>query len=197
MPAEGDGQAGRAGVRPVVAVAVALPLLLAVVVAGIGITLRFSGADPGPAPDAPPVTGPIDIGPASDPSASSGACAGLLRRVPTSLPADGGTLQPRPISPAVPGARAWAAAPAPVVLRCGVPRPAALGPSSPLILINGVNWLALPDPAGAPTGGTTYAVVDREVYLTLSAPPEVGSGPLQLVSDLVTASLPARPVRVR
>ncbi|MBW0106743.1 DUF3515 domain-containing protein [Pseudonocardia sp. KRD291] len=201
MSTRGDEKAGRTRVRPIVAVAVALPLLLALVVAGIGITLRLSGADAGPAPDAPPVTGPIDVGPATDPSASSAACAGLLRLLPAALPSDGGSLEPRPVSPAVDGARAWAAAPEPVVLRCGVPRPAELGPSSPLVLVNGVNWLPLPDAAGtaeaAGTRSSTYAVVDRGVYLTLSAPAEAGSGPLQAVSDAVAASLPPQPVRVR
>lgn len=195
MPTTDDRTAGRTRVRPVVAVAVALPLLLALVVAGIGITGRISGAGDPPPPDAPAETGPIDIGPAGDPSASSAACAGVLRLVPPSLPSDGGVLAPRPVQPAVDGARAWAAAPEPVILRCGVPRPPALGPSSPLIVVNGVNWLPLPDPAG--TRSTTYAVVDRGVYLTLSAPAEAGSGPLQTVADAVTASLPPQPVRVR
>lgn len=197
MPTGDDGTAGRTRVRPIVAVAVALPLLLALVVAGIGITLRVSGADAGPAPDAPPVTGPVDIGPSAGPAASSAACAGLLRLLPESLPSDGTSLQQRPVEPAVDGARAWAAAPEPVILRCGVPRPAELGPSSPLVLVNGVNWLPLPDAAAAGTPSITYAVVDRGVYLTLSAPAEAGSGPLQVVSDAVAASLPPQPVRVR
>ncbi|MET0188444.1 MAG: DUF3515 domain-containing protein, partial [Pseudonocardia sediminis] len=180
-PSDGE-KAGRTRVRPIVALAVALPLLLALVVAGIGITLRVSGTDTGTEPGAPPVTGPIDIGPATDPSASSAACAGLLRILPVSLPSDGGSLEPRPVEPAVAGARAWASAPEPVILRCGVPRPSELGPSSPLILVNGVNWLPLPDAAGVTTRTTTYAVVDRGVYLTLSAPAEAGSGPLQAVA---------------
>ncbi|MDN5918840.1 MAG: DUF3515 domain-containing protein [Pseudonocardia sp.] len=197
MPPRDDGSAGSTRVRPIVAVAVALPLLLALIVAGIGITLRVAGADPGPAPDAPPVTGPIDIGPAAGPSASSAVCAALVRELPEALPSDGGSLAPRPVRPPVDGARAWAAAPEPVILRCGVPRPTELGPSSPLIVVNGVNWLALPDAAGVSSRSTTYAVVDRGVFLTLSAPAEAGSGPLQTVSDAVTASLPPQPVPVR
>jgi hypothetical protein len=170
--------------------AVALPVLLAVVVAVIALA----------SPDVPnpnePDTSPLDVGTVAAPDAGSTACISVLDAVNGFMPSEGGTLGPRRVEPAVVGVRAWAAAPAPVVLRCGVPRPAELGPSSPLLVVNGVNWLPLPA-GGGPASSTTYAVVDREVYLTVSAPAEAGSGPLQRVSDAVTASLPQRPVQVR
>lgn len=191
MVLRGSGEAGPGRARPVVALAVALPLLLALVVAGIGITLRLSGTgEPAPAE-----TGPFDAGPATDPSASSAACARLLGALPASLGSDAGALPTREVAPPSPGVRAWAAAPDPVVLHCGVPRPAELGPTSPLIVINGVSWLALPEAPGARS--RTYTVVDRPVFVALSAPSDAGSGPLQSVSNAITATLQQAPVRVR
>ena len=57
------------------------------------------------------------------------------------------------------------------------------------------SWLPLATPQGALA--TTYAVVDRGVYLELSAPAETGPGPLQAVSDAVVDALPPQQVRVR
>ncbi|MFP5022879.1 DUF3515 domain-containing protein [Pseudonocardia phyllosphaerae] len=178
--------AGRGRVSPPVVVALALPLLLALVVAGVGIWSRLSSG---------PDTGPLALPPAAAPQAAGPPCDAVLGALPAELPADPAPLPSREIDPPVPGARAWAAAPEPVVLRCGTERPAALGPTSPLIVVNGVSWL----PLGTPPGGlaTTYAVVDRGIHLELSAPAEVGSAPLQTVSDAVTAHLPAQPVQVR
>ena len=176
--------------RGPLALAVALPLLLAVVVAVIALST----------PDVPdpnePETGPLDVGTVAAPDAGSRSCVSVLDAVNGFMPSDRGVLAPRRVEPPVVGVRAWAAAPAPVVLRCGVPRPAELVPSSPLLVVNGVSWLPLPGAAGPPDS-TTYAAVDREVYLTVSAPSAAGSGPLQRVSDAITASLQQKPVRVR
>ncbi|MEQ3554749.1 DUF3515 domain-containing protein [Pseudonocardia nematodicida] len=171
---------------PPVAVAIALPLLLALVVAGLGIYSRVTAG---------PDTGPLTLAPLPAPQAGSAGCDALVAALPAELPGDAAPLEPRELDPAAPGARAWAAEPEPVVLRCGTERPPELGPSSPLIVVNGVDWLPLPTPEGALS--TTYAVVDRDVYLELTAPAETGPGPLQAVSDAVVAQLPARPVQVR
>jgi hypothetical protein len=88
--------------------------------------------------------------------------------------------------------RAWAADPVPVVLRCGLPRPAELTPTSALLEVNGVRWLTLTDGALV-----TSIAVDRPVYVAFTAPVGVGSGPLQVVSDAVRTTLPAQPVAVR
>ena len=74
----------------------------------------------------------------------------------------------------------------PVVLRCGLPRPAELTPTSELLEVNGVRWLTLTDGALV-----TSIAVDRPVYVALTAPAGVGSGPLQAVSDAVRTTLPA------
>ena len=43
----------------------------------------------------------------------------------------------------------------------------------------------------------SYVAVDRPVYVIVTVPPALGSGPLQHVSDVVGATLPAVGVRVR
>jgi hypothetical protein len=186
-----------------VIVAVALPVLLAVVVAAVAVAARargVEGAGLGDSPAttaAPPETGPLALVPIDAPEADGPRCAALLGALPQDLPADGGPLAPRQLAdPAPAGARAWVAAPRPVVLRCGLTRPAELAPDSALLEVNGVSWLRLDDGVPDPVV-VSYVAVDRPVYVVLTAPPEIGSGPLQAVSDAVRAALPATGVAVR
>lgn len=178
-----------------VAIAVALPLLLAVVVAAIAVVARVQGLDGSGPP--PPDTRPLAVAPVDAPDAGSASCSSLLAGVNGDLPAGTTTLPPRAlVGPAPAGVRAWAARPEPVVLRCGLPRPAELTPTAALLEINGVRWLRLDD--GAPTPQVlTYVAVDRPVYVALTAPAAVGGAPLQAVSDVVRTTLPATPVVVR
>jgi hypothetical protein len=187
-----------------VLVAVALPLLLAVAVAALAITARARGVEgagltgDSPAPAQPaPETGPLALVPVDDPDAAGPRCAALLAALPSALPSDGGPLPSRPLAdPAPAGARAWAAAPQPAVLRCGLIRPAELGPDSALLQVNGVQWLRLDDAVPNPEI-VSYVAVDRPVYVVLTTPTDAGSGPLQAVSDAVRTSLPAVTVAVR
>ena len=43
----------------------------------------------------------------------------------------------------------------------------------------------------------TYVAVDRPVYVVLTTPTALGSGPIQQVADAVRTALPAVPVAVR
>ncbi len=178
-----------------VAIAIALPLLLALVVAGIAVTARVTGFGEPPPPVAD--TSPLAAPPVEAPDAGGPDCTALLASLDGDLPADGGTLPVRALAdPAPEGVRAWAAVPRPVVLRCGLPRPAELRPDSALLVVNGVQWLELDD--GLPDPVTvSYVAVDRPVYVVLTTPVDVGSGPLQAVSDVVRDRLPAVPVAVR
>jgi hypothetical protein len=174
-----------------VVIAIALPLLLAVAVAVIGITGRVGGGDPAPE------TGPLALAPVEAPDAAGPDCVALLAALPAELDASDGPLPTRPLAePTQPGTRAWAAAPRPVVLRCGLPRPVELTPSSALLEINGVRWLRLDDGVPDPVV-VTYIAVDRPVYVVVTAPTAAGGGPLQELSDVVRQSLPATAVRVR
>jgi hypothetical protein len=182
--------------RPAVVVAIALPVLLAVVVAVLGLTFRGHGTEVAPA-SLPAETGPLAVPPVGATDAGSAGCVSLLAGLPKELPADPDPLPARPIAaPSEAGVAAWAASPRPVVLRCGLPRPAELVPTSPLTDVNGVSWLALTDNAPDPAL-TTYVAVDRPVYIALTVPTTAGSGPLQAVSDAVASTLPKAPVVVR
>ena len=205
----GRMRAVRSRLSPPVLLALALPLLLAVAVAAIAIDAQVRGVEgagigggpasseaAGSAPVAPE-TGPLALVPVDAPDAAGPQCAALLAALPDALPAGAGPLPARPLAdPAPAGARAWAAAPRPVVLRCGLPRPAELAPDSALLEVNGVQWLRLDDGVPDPVV-VSYIAVDRPVYVVLTAPPDLGSGPLQAVADAVRATLPASEVAVR
>ncbi len=164
-------------------------------VAAIAITARVRGADATPAPAV--ATGPLAVAPVDAPDAGGPACTALLAALPPELTGADGPLPARPLADPAPAAvRAWAAAPRPVVLRCGLPRPVELTPTSALLEVNGVRWLRLDDGVPDPVV-TTHVTVDRPVYVALTVPTGVGSGPLQEVSDTVRAVLPATAVAVR
>ncbi len=172
---------GPTRLRPAVVAAIALPLLLAIAVAVLGVFV--AGRDAG-SPVAE--TGPLPLPPVTAPDASSAACTQLLAALPGELTAaNNGPLPRRPLAePAPPGAAAWAAAPQPVVLRCGLPRPAELTPTSTLLEINRVRWLTLP---GAEA--ETFVAVDRPVFVALTVPRALGTGPVQSVSDAIRATV--------
>jgi Protein of unknown function (DUF3515) len=174
-------------------IAIALPLLLAVALAAVAISVRLGVVGEPPAPD----TSPLAVVPVESPAASDPSCVALLAALPPELPAADAPLRTRPLAdPAAPGVRAWAAAPRPAVLRCGLPRPVELTPTSALLQINGVSWLSLTDPVAQPEI-ITYVTVDRPVYVVFTAPSGAGSGPIQAVSDAVRTTLPATAIAVR
>lgn len=185
-----------------VLVALALPLLLAVAVATLGIVGRVQGVEraglggTGPTAVAAPETGPLAVVPVDAPAASGPECTALLAALPAELPAAGGVLPQRPLAdPAPAGTRAWAAAPRPAVLRCGLTRPAELTPTSALLEVNGVRWLQLDDGVPDPVI-VSYVAVDRPVYVMLTAPTAAGSGPLQTVADVLRQTMDAADVVV-
>jgi hypothetical protein len=177
-----------------VVIAIALPLLLAVTVAAIAITVRVRGFGEPPPPD----TGPLAVAPVDSPAAAGPECATLLAALPAELDGSDGPMPPRPIADAasLPGVRAWAAAPRPVVLRCGLPRPAELTPTSALLEVNGVRWLQLDDGLPRPVQ-VSHIAVDRPVYVAVTTPVDAGSAPLQQLSDVIRETLPATAVAVR
>jgi hypothetical protein len=189
-----------------VLVALALPLLLAVAVAAVGVVGRVQGVEraglgsaggTATTAAAAPETGPLAVVPVEAPDAGGPDCSALLTTLRPELPPDSGTLPTRPLAdPAPPGTRAWAAAPRPAVLRCGLTRPAELTPTSALLEVNGVRWLRLDDGVPDPVI-VTYVAVDRPVYVVLTAPTDAGSGPLQAVADVVRQTLSATDVAVR
>lgn len=172
-----------------------LPVALALAVAAFGISSAMRGVDEDSAP--PAETGPLAVAPVDAPGASTPECAALVAALPAELPGVDGPLPQRPLAePAPAGVRAWAASPRPVVLRCGLTRPAELEPTSPLVEVDGVRWLELTDGLPQPQL-VTYVAVDRPVYVALTTPTGLGTGPIQRVSETVAATLPAREVETR
>lgn len=178
-----------------VLVALILPIALAVTVAAIGIATKLHGIDE--EGRIPAETGPLAVAPVDAPGATTPDCATLIAALPAELSSLDGPLPQRPLAePAPAGVHAWAASPRPVVLRCGLPRPAELTPTSPLVEVDGVRWLELTDGLPQPQM-VTYVAVDRPVYVALTTPTDLGTGPIQQVSAAVSATLPATAVSTR
>lgn len=134
---------------------------------------------------------PLGLAVVPAPSASSACCARLLAALPDTL--DGGelgSLQRRALAAPVPaGAAAWGEPP--VVLRCGLDRPPNLTATSRLLAVSGVQMLEIVSP-----GTSTWAAVDRPVYVVVDLPPISGSGPLQQIANVIANTLPQQDVDV-
>nr|WP_143219233.1 DUF3515 domain-containing protein [Actinokineospora bangkokensis] len=176
--------------RAVTTAAVLVVLLLV----GVVVASRFLGpGDTSTATptSAPPRTGPVGLVPVEAPAAGSTACTSLVTELNGALPSNGKTLDRLPLAdPAPTGAVAWGDRTGdPVVLRCGLNKPPELTPTSQLRVISGVQWLPVEG-----DGATTWFAVDRGVYVALTLPDGVGTGPVQTVSEIVGRVLPAQPV---
>ncbi|MQA61919.1 MAG: DUF3515 family protein [Actinophytocola sp.] len=164
-----------------------LGVALAVTVAVIGLTGKSADtADPGQTPSPGPLALP-DVG---APQSESTECASLLDALPDTLRSGDDELRRRELmSPAPKGAAGWGDE-NPVVLRCGLDRPAELKKTSPLRVVNKVQWLPIEG-----QGSTTWYAVDREVYIALTVPDDAGTGPLQRLSDTIASALEPTPPR--
>jgi hypothetical protein len=160
-----------------IAIALALPvaLLVGVLIAALSVS-RSAG------PTAVEVPAELAVMPASH--ASDPDCGRLVAAL--SGPLD--QWKSVRVGEADAGERAWRrdGAGGPVVLRCGVERPAAFTAASPVQLVDGVQWFGLTP--------TAWVAVDRPVYTALSLPADSGTGPIQLVSDAMARILPVRPL---
>jgi hypothetical protein len=120
------------------------------------------------------------------PKADSAECRALLGALPEQL---GDYRRARAADPAPPGAAAWKADGEPVVLRCGLDRPAEFVVGSPLQVVDAVQWFELAD-----QGRSTWFAVDRPVYVALTLPDGSGPTPIQEISNVIAKSLPAKPI---
>jgi Protein of unknown function (DUF3515) len=162
-----------------------LPVLLLLAAVVLGLVARYRSDQP-LSPVAP--HGPLTLVPVEAPNATSSACRQLLAELPNALATDTGELHRVGLAaPAPDGAAAWVgdAGVRPVVLRCGLPRPAELRPTSELIDIDQVGWLAL-----SSSDVDSFIAVDRAVYIALTVPRGLGTGPVQTVSDAIRSALP-------
>lgn len=157
--------------------AIALALVVALV---IGVLIAASLVRNQP-------LGPLNLAPVPAPAAQSADCTRLLAALPEQLDGGGlGALDRRQLrAPAPAGTGAWGEPP--VVLLCGLDRPADLTVSSRLLDVSGVQFLEIPS-----GGMSTWVAVDRPVYVAVVLPPTSGSGPLQQLAVVIAHSLPPR-----
>lgn len=180
--------------RPVLIVALVLSGLLAVGVGALGLVSWYSQKqqrDAVVAEQQARRSGPLALPPVPAPDAGGPECSKLLAALPPELVLDGEPVPRRPLAePAPPGTVAWGDAEHdPVTVRCGMPAPAELTPTSPLVDISGVSWLRLSE-----AGNTSWLAVDRPVHVALTAPANSGSGPVQDLSGLIRRTMPKQPV---
>jgi len=161
---------------------------VALAVAAIGVILAIAATR-----NAPPR--PVAVPTAPAPQAASSACRALAEALPQRL----GDYQRAPIAPPAPeGATAWRAGPdsEPVVLRCGLDRPADFLVGSPIQGVDRVQWFeatAQQQSAGA-AGSSTWYTVDRPVYVALTLPSRSGPTPIQQLSEVIDHTIAAVPI---
>lgn len=77
-----------------------------------------------------------------------------------------------------------------IALRCGVPRPATLKPTSELVTINGIDWFGMP--ADRPV---TFTAVGRQAYVEVTVPPKYNPAGDVLIElgPAIRSTIPAKP----
>lgn len=161
------------------ALIIGLPVLLAVAVTVVALLTDEEQPAPLALPSIPA------------PAADSPQCRGLLDRLPATLASAGSELDRRTLAaPQPPATAAWGHSTDPVVLRCGIERPAELTRTAPLLDVSGVRWLRI-----SASTVSTWVAVDRPVYVGLTFADDTGTGPVQDISAAITAALPAQRVQ--
>jgi Protein of unknown function (DUF3515) len=129
---------------------------------------------------------PVAIPAMPAPQATTPECQKMLAAMPQQL----GDYQRATLAEPAPGAAAWQAPTSePVVLRCGLDRPAEFVVGAAIQVVNAVQWFEVPGGRG------TWFAVDRPVYVALTLPQGSGPTPIQQVSDVISQTMPAVPIR--
>ncbi|HEV7191661.1 MAG TPA: DUF3515 domain-containing protein [Jatrophihabitantaceae bacterium] len=162
-----------------IATAVTVPIVLVVAL----LLGHLQHKNPAPVRSGSPAAlAPVTVAAPPANSAADAPCTKLLGVLPLSL----NGLAVRPALSTWTYVVAWGD-PA-IVLRCGVPRPAALTPgsSAQTIGIDGVYWL----PAQQKKQ-TVWTVIDRAAYIEVTVPSSYAQPPLAVISDALASVLPA------
>lgn len=180
MATESDAGAGPP--RAVIILAIALA------VATIGVILVIAATR-----KAPPQ--PVAVAAVPAPQADSAACRALVGALPRRL----GDYQRASLQePAPQGAAAWRTGPGsdPVILRCGLDRPAEFVVGSPIQVVDRVQWFQVgsEQQSAADAGRSTWYAVDRGVYVALTLPTGSGPTPIQRLSEVIDQRIPAAPI---
>ena len=127
---------------------------------------------------------PVEVdAPASPAPEVAAACAQFTAALPAELSTVG---ERRDVTPESNLTAAYGDPP--VGVRCGVPEPTALEPTSTLVTVDGIDWL--PEEL---TGGWRLTSIGRTANVEISVPTEQGPAP-SVAADLaptITATLPA------
>jgi hypothetical protein len=165
-------------------------MIAAVVVAvvAIGVVLAIAATR-----QAPPQ--PVALPGFPAPQATSAACRALSDALPQRL---GDYQRTQLAQPAPAGAAAWRAGNdgQPVVLRCGLDRPAEFVVGSPIQVVDRVQWFEVGSgpQSGGEAGRSTWYTVDRPVYVALTLPSGSGPTPIQQISEVIDRAMPAVPI---
>jgi len=161
---------------------------LALAVAAIVTVLAIAAARQAPRQ-------PVAIAAVPAPQAEDPACRSLLEAAPQRL---GDYQRVRAVDPAPAGAAAWQGEPGtePVVLRCGLDRPAEFVMGSPIQVVDDVQWFRVGDTGadGSPSDRSTWFTVDRPIYVALTLPAGSGPAPIQQLSETIAAPMPSVPI---
>ncbi len=136
----------------------------------------------------PPQRTAVPIATVPAPKAASRQCSALMAALPEQL----GDYRRAPAAdPAPPGAAAWRAESdaEPVILRCGLDRPAEFVVGAPIQVVEPVQWFELTEGARS-----TWFAVDRPVYIALTLPGGSGPTPIQEISEAISQTMPAKPI---
>lgn len=157
-------------------------LLLAVIAVGAILAVAASRRTP-PAP--------VAIAAVPAPQSQSPECRSLVSTLPDRL---GGYTRATAAEPVPDGAAAWRdsadSAQDPVIMRCGLSRPAEFVVGSPLQMVDDVQWFRIDD---ADTQRSTWVAVDRPVYVAVTLPIGSGPTPIQALSEVIARTMPAIP----
>ena len=161
---------------------------VALAVVAIGVILAIAATRQAPPP-------PVAVPNAPAPQAANSACQALADALPQRL----GDYQRAPLAqPAPQGAAAWRAGAGgePVVLRCGLERPADFVVGSPIQVVDRVQWfeVAAGQQSAGEAGRSTWYTVDRPVYVALTLPSGSGPTPIQQLAELIDQTIAAVPI---
>ena len=155
---------------------------LALAVLGLGAILTLAALR------RPPVL-PVAIAAVPAPAAQAPQCQALLAALPDSL---GDLPRAETAQPTPAGTAAWRGDGDPVILRCGLDRPAEFVIGAPVQMVGDLSWFRLDD---ADTRRSTWVSVDRPVYVALTLPADSGPTPIQTMSETIARTMGVLPIR--
>jgi hypothetical protein len=127
---------------------------------------------------------PVPVATVPAPKSASRECGALMAALPDQL----GDYRRAVVDTTDTGVAAWQTSPdaEPVILRCGLDRPAEFVVGAPIQVVEPVQWFELTD-----GDRSTWFAVDRPVYIALTLPSGSGPTPIQEISAAISETMPA------